>query len=32
MKHSTKGLWKIAGLPKQDEHVIGEIRGEGGVV
>lgn len=24
--------WKIAGLPKPDEHVIGEIRGEGGVV
>ncbi len=24
--------WKIAGLPRPDEHVIGEIRGEGGVV
>ena len=24
--------WKVAGLPKPDEHVIGEIRGEGGVV
>ncbi|MGD0885143.1 MAG: TusE/DsrC/DsvC family sulfur relay protein [Thermodesulfovibrionales bacterium] len=24
--------WKIAGLPKPDEHVISEIRGEGGVV
>jgi len=24
--------WKIAGLPKPDEHVIGELRGEGGVV
>ncbi len=24
--------WKIAGLPKPDVHVIGEIRGEGGVV
>ncbi len=24
--------WKIAGLPKPDEHVIGEILGEGGVV
>ena len=24
--------WKIAGLPKPDEHVIGEIKGEGGVV
>lgn len=24
--------WKLAGLPKPDEHVIGEIRGEGGVV
>ncbi|HET6515183.1 MAG TPA: TusE/DsrC/DsvC family sulfur relay protein [Thermodesulfovibrionales bacterium] len=24
--------WKIAGLPKPDEHVIGEIMGEGGVV
>ncbi len=23
--------WKIAGLPKPDEHVIAEIRGEGGV-
>jgi TusE/DsrC/DsvC family sulfur relay protein len=23
--------WKIAGLPKPDEHIIGEIRGEGGV-
>jgi len=24
--------WKIAGLPKPDEHVIGELKGEGGVV
>jgi tRNA 2-thiouridine synthesizing protein E len=24
--------WKIAGLPKPDEHVIADIRGEGGVV
>jgi tRNA 2-thiouridine synthesizing protein E len=24
--------WRIAGLPKPDEHVIAEIRGEGGVV
>ena len=24
--------WKIAGLPKPDEHVVAEIRGEGGVV
>lgn len=24
--------WKVAGLPKPDEHVISEIRGEGGVV
>ncbi len=24
--------WKIAGLPKPDEHIIAEIRGEGGVV
>jgi len=23
--------WKIAGLPKPDEHVVAEIRGEGGV-
>jgi tRNA 2-thiouridine synthesizing protein E len=23
--------WKIAGLPKPDEHVIADIRGEGGV-
>jgi tRNA 2-thiouridine synthesizing protein E len=23
--------WKIAGLPKPDEHVMAEIRGEGGV-
>ncbi|HAM51714.1 MAG TPA: sulfur relay protein DsrC [Nitrospiraceae bacterium] len=23
--------WKIAGLPKPDEHVISEMRGEGGV-
>lgn len=23
--------WKIAGLPQPDEHVIGELRGEGGV-
>lgn len=23
--------WKIAGLPKPDEHIIAEIRGEGGV-
>lgn len=24
--------WKIAGLPKPDEHVIADLRGEGGVV
>ncbi len=24
--------WKIAGLPKPDEHVISDLRGEGGVV
>lgn len=24
--------WKIAGLPRPDEHVIGYLRGEGGVV
>ncbi|HXX56454.1 MAG TPA: TusE/DsrC/DsvC family sulfur relay protein [Thermodesulfovibrionales bacterium] len=24
--------WKIAGLPKPDEHVVAEIQGEGGVV
>lgn len=24
--------WKVAGLPKPDEHVVAELRGEGGVV